>query len=220
MSAMQEINLYQKKSKGVRGVLSARSSAIMLTLIGAMLIGLWAFASWQVGHLNSAADVVRNQQQAQAAMSAASGPQLDSLSDEELEALVVRMTATVTNKSRAVAMLANESGSGPAGFSLRLRAFGTRHIDGIWLERLTLGSTVQSVSVSGSTLSPDSVPRYLRSLAQDPALQGGQIDDFIIEKPKKGSSGRLQFRAGHRGLLQPVANADAESQESPDEEKS
>ncbi len=208
---MQEINLYQKKSKGVRGVLSASSTVLMIALVGAMLVGLWAFASWQVGHLNSAANVVRNQQQAQQAMTAASGPQLDSLTDEELEALVAKMSTTVSNKSRAVAMLASETGHGPAGFSHRLRAFGTRHIDGIWLERLTLGSTVQSVSVSGSTLSPDSVPRYLRSLAQDPALQGGQIDDFVIEKPKKPGSGRLQFRAGHRGLLQPVANADADA---------
>jgi hypothetical protein len=91
-------------------------------------------------------------------------------------------------------MLSNESTSQPAGFSTRLRAFGMRHIDGIWLDRLTLGSTVQAVSVSGSTLSPDVVPRYLRSLAADPALKGGQIDEFIIEK----SPGRLMFRAGPR----------------------
>ena len=44
------------------------------------------------------------------------------------------------------------------------------------------GATVESVSLSGSTLSPDVVPRYLRSLAADPALKGGQIDEFVIEK--------------------------------------
>ena len=49
------------------------------------------------------------------------------------------------------------------------------------------------------------MPRYLRSLAGDPALRGGQIDEFIIEKPVKGkgpSAGRLTFKAGHRGLIQ------------------
>ena len=219
---MQEINLYQKKSKGVRGALSARSTVTSLVVVGAALLGLWGFAWWQVSHLQQALDVVRNQQQAQAAMSAAQGPQLDALSDEDLEALVARISTSVSNKSRALAMLADESGQGPAGFSHRLRAFGARHIDGIWLERLTLGSTVKSVSVSGSTLSPDSVPRYLRSLAQDPALQGGQIVDFIIEKPKKGSgAGRLFFRAGHRGLLSPVADAEGEAHDaSAVEEKS
>ena len=42
--------------------------------------------------------VVRNQQQAQAAMSAASGPQLDALSDEELEALIATTSASIESK--------------------------------------------------------------------------------------------------------------------------
>jgi len=204
-AAMQEVNLYQPVSKGVRGVLSASSTQGIFILVSATLLGLWAFAWWQVGRLETVAQLVRDQQLAQAALSAAQGPQLDGLSDEDLEALLTRLGEDVDFKSRALVMLSSESQQ--AGFSARLRAFGTRHIDGIWLDRLTLGATVESVSVSGSTLSPDVVPRYLRSLATDPALKGGQIDEFIIEK----SPGRLMFRAGHRGLVVP---------EKPDEENS
>jgi hypothetical protein len=156
-----------------------------------------------VDRLRDAAQVVRNQQAAQAAMSAAQGPQLDALSDEDLAALVARLEASVSMKSRALDMLAGERDGAPAGFSRRLRAFGERHIEGIWLERLMLGPTVEQVGVAGSTLSADSVPRYLRSLAQDPALKGGKIDDFVIEKPdatRKSAPGRLSFRAGPRGL--------------------
>jgi hypothetical protein len=117
-------------------------------------------------------------------------------------------------------MLASESGAGPHGFATRLRAFAARHVDGIWLDRLMLGANVDAVSVSGTTLSPDSVPRYLRSLAHDPALKGGRIDEFFIEKPrardKDGNtvvtSGRLSFTAGNRGLSAPAAvDADGES---------
>jgi hypothetical protein len=196
-TAMQEVNLYQPVSKGVRGALSASSTLTILVLVCATLSGLWGFAYWQVGRLAIAAQLVRNQQQAQAAMSAAQGPQLGGLSDEELEALLTRLGEDVDSKTRALALLSSESQH--QGFSSRLRAFGTRHIDGIWLDRLTLGATVESVSVSGSTLSPDVVPRYLRSLASDPALKGGQIDEFVIEK----SPGRLMFRAGHQGLVIP-----------------
>lgn len=198
---MQQVNLYQPVSKGVRGALSASSTATTLAIVVATLVGLWGFAWWQVDSLRESAAVVRNQQAAQAAMSASQGPQLDALSDEELEALVKSLTAAVDSKSRALELLVADDGA-PRGFSRRLRAFGTRHIDGIWLDRLTLGPTVHSVSVSGSTLAPDSVPRYLRSLAQDPALKGGQIDEFVIEQPKKGATaGRLSFRAGQRGLV-------------------
>lgn len=206
-AAMQEVNLYQPVSKGVRGALSASSTRAILVLVCATLAGLWGFAYWQVGRLDTAAQLVRDQQQAQAALSAAQGPQLDGLSDEDLDALLTRLGEDVDTKSRALAMLNSESALQPAGFSTRLRAFGTRHIDGIWLDRLTLGATVESVSLSGSTLSPDVVPRYLRSLAADPALKGGQIDEFIIEK----SPGRLMFRAGHQGLVIPEKPAEEKS---------
>lgn len=210
---MQEINLYQPVSKGVRGILSSRSTGMVFGIVGASLLGLWGFAWWQVDKLRDAAQVVRNQQQAQAAMAAAQGPQLDGLTDEELDVLLKQLSASVDSKSRALELLANESRGGLYGFSARLRAFGTRHIDGIWLDRLMLGATAEAVSVSGSTLSPDSVPRYLRSLAQDPALKGGKIDEFVIAKPQRkdaegkavSAAGRLEFSAGHRGLAAPAA---------------
>jgi len=202
---MQEINLYQPVSRGVRGLLSASSTRTALLVISATLLGIWGFADWQVTHLRAATQVVRNQQQAQAALSAAQGPELQALSDEQLAALLTNLDAQVASKTLAVTLLSGESSAIGKGFAARLRAFGERHIDGIWLDHLTLGADVGAVSISGSTMSPDSVPRYLRSLAADPALKGGQIDEFIIEKPVKGKSaaaGRLTFKAGHRGLVQ------------------
>jgi hypothetical protein len=196
---MQEVNLYQPVSKGVRRALSAKSTQKSLALICVTLLGLWGFAYWQVERLGTAAQLVRNQQQAQAAMSAAQGPQLDGLSDEQLDSLVAKLSGDIDSKTQALALLGSESNT-RFGFSSRLRAFGARHVDGIWLDRLTFGATVESVSVSGSTLSPDVVPRYLRSLAADPALKGGRIDEFVIEK----STGRLLFRAGRHGLVAPA----------------
>ena len=207
---MQEVNLYQPVSKGVRGALSAASSRATLLLIALALGGIWGFASWQVQELEKATAVIRNQQQAQAAMSAAAGPQLEALSDEELEALVARLSASIDSKSRALTLLAADSG-GRGGFSARLRAFGTRHVEGIWLEHLTLGASAESIGMSGSTLAPELVPRYLQSLAGDPALKGGRIDEFVIEKAKAKAAGGLRFKAGRRGL---VAHAASEGEES------
>jgi hypothetical protein len=207
---MQEINLYQPVSKGVRGALSARSTGMVFGIVAATLLGIYAFAWYQVDHLQNAVQVVRNQQAAQAAMTAAQGVQLDALSDEELDALLKKLEASRDSKSRAMALLANEGSGGVSGFSTRLRAFGMRHVEGIWLDKLLMGANVESVSVSGTTLLPDNVPRYLRSLAQDPALKGGKIDEFVIEKPvdKEGKSlnnGRLSFRAGSHALAPPPA---------------
>ena len=201
---LQEINLYQPVAKGVRGALSAKSAATTLTIIAAALAGIRGFAFWQTARLQSAAQLVRNQRRAQAAMSAAQGPQLNALSDDDLAALVSRLGSDFDNKSRALALLNGQAQRELGGFSSRLRAFGARHIDGIWLDHLTFGSQAESITVSGSTVSADTVPRYLRSLAQDPALIGGQIDEFVIEKSKitkLAGGGALSFRAGHSGLL-------------------
>jgi hypothetical protein len=205
---MQEINLYQPVSKGIRGALSAGSTRTALIVIGISLLGLWGFADWQVDHLRVATQAVRNQLAAQQAMSAAQGPDLQGLSDEQINALVTRLDAQIAAKTRAVAMLSGESAASGHGFSARLRAFGERHIDGIWLDHLSFGADVSQIAIGGSTMSPDAVPRYLRSLASDPALKGGHIDEFIIEKPVKGKSaaaGRLTFKAGPRGLLKLAA---------------
>ena len=97
-------------------------------------------------------------------------------------------------------LLAGES-AGRGGFSARLRAFGARHVDGIWLEQLKFGATVDSIGMAGSALAPELVPRYLQNLAADPALKGGRIDEFLIEKPAKAGTGGLTFKAGRRGLV-------------------
>ena len=47
-AAMQEINLYQPVAKGVRGALSAGSTRNILLLVTTTLLGMWAFAWWQV----------------------------------------------------------------------------------------------------------------------------------------------------------------------------
>jgi hypothetical protein len=211
--SQQEINLYQPAAKGVRGALSASSTSTSLLIVCATLAGLWGFAYWQTQRLQIATQVVRAQQQAQAALTAAQGPQLAALSDVDVDALLATLTSDYERKSRALSMLNAESLKRAGGFSSRLRAFAARHIDGVWLDRLTLGADVESVSVSGSTVTPDAVPRYLRSLAQDPALKGGQIDEFVIERPKgdKLAAGRLSFHASHRGIAVPIAKEEGES---------
>ena len=57
----------------------------------------------------------------------------------------------------------------------------------------------------------DSEIRYLQSLAADPALSGGEIDNFVIDRPEPGSkraATHLRFRAATRAL-QPAAAAAA-----------
>jgi len=90
-----------------------------------------------------------------------------------------------------------------ASFAARLEGLARQHVDGVWLDHLTLGGTANALSISGTTVTPALVPQYLRELAADPALRGAQIDEFVIEQPSAKSpsaSGGLRFRASNEEL--------------------
>jgi hypothetical protein len=149
--------------------------------------------------------LLHDQLAAQEALAEAQNAQLDALSQEELDALAMRLTAEVAAKSQALSLLNAETGN-PAAFSARLAALSARHVNGVWLDHLTLGSRRDTMSLSGGALTPDLVPLYLQSLAQDPALQGGAIDNFVIDRPADANprlAPHLRFRAATGALPVP-----------------
>jgi hypothetical protein len=86
-----------------------------------------------------------------------------------------------------------------------MEALARRHIDGIWLDHILLSSGTSAMSLSGSSLDADLVPRYLQSLATDPALRGARFDEFVIQQPvqeepsTQGAIG-LHFSAGNKDM--------------------
>jgi hypothetical protein len=204
---MQQINLHQPVVRRKQGTLSAQTACAALLTIVLALAGIWAFAWWQLHGMGREVDLARAQQQAQRAQQAAQTAQLDALSQEELDLLTAKLSAAIEVKSRAMTLIQSES-SVRAGFAERLAALATRHVDGIWLDQLTLGASRDAMSLSGSALTPDLVPRYLQSLAGDPALRGGEIDNFVIDRlpaSRQGGASQLHFHAATRALPVPVA---------------
>jgi len=200
----QQVNLFQPAAKGAQGTLSAHTASRMLILLCVALGGFWAFASWQLRGLRSGALAVRAQHEAQESLRAAGMSQLENLSQEQLDAHVGALAAALEVKSRALSLLHADADNPSASFAARLEGLARQHVDGIWLDRLTLGGTSNALSLSGTTLSPTLVPQYLHNLAGDPALRGAKIDEFVIEQPVgKGavaSSAMLKFRASNDAL--------------------
>lgn len=201
----QQVNLYQPATRPGQKLLAARSAALGLLAISTALLALWGFGLWQLHGLRTAVAVVRDQRAAQEAMEAAQTAQLGSLSQEELDQLATELAAAVASKSQALTLLQTETASS-AAFSARLAALAARHIDGLWLDHVTLGARRDTMSLSGGALTPDLVPLYLQSLASDPALSGGQIDNFVIDRPTEPDphlAPHLRFRAATRDLPVP-----------------
>jgi len=206
---IQQVNLYQPVWRAP-AMLTAKSAGISMLAITAALLSMWGFAWWQLKGMRQEAELARTQGEARRRLEAVRMADLDALSPEDLDKRIATLDASVAVKSHAIQMLEAEAASA-ANFSERLAALSRRHLDGVWLEQLTLGPSRDAMSLTGAALAPDLVPRYLQSLAADPALSGGEIDNFVIDRPEPGSkraATHLRFRAATRAL-QPAAAAAA-----------
>ena len=178
---MQQINLHQPVVRRKQGTLSAQTACTSLLTIALALAGIWGFAWWQLRLMRGEVEIARAQREAQHVLEAAQTTLLNALPQEDLDQLILTTVAAVDVKTRAIALLQSEKGD-HAAFADRLTALARRHVDGIWLDQLTLGAGRGAMSLSGSALTPELVPRYLQSLAADPALRGGEIDNFVIDR--------------------------------------
>lgn len=198
---MQQVNLHQPVWRAP-AMLTARSAGTAMLVIVAALLCMWGYAWWQLHGMRREAELARTQSEARRQLEAVRMADLDALAPEELEQRIAYLDAAVAVKLRAVQTLGAEA-AGSAEFSERLAALSRRHLEGVWLEQLTLGARRDAMSLTGAALAPDLVPRYLQSLAADPALHGGEIDNFIIDRPGVDgarSAPHLRFRAGTRAL--------------------
>jgi hypothetical protein len=66
-----------------------------------------------------------------------------------------------------------------------MEALARRHVEGLWIDKLVLSGTNGSMRLEGNALNADTVPVYLRSLAQENVLSGTRFDEFVIERPAK-----------------------------------
>jgi hypothetical protein len=207
---MQQVNLHQPVWRPP-AMLTAKSAGISMASIVVALLSMWGYAWWQLHVTRREADLARSQSEARRQLEAVRMADLDALSPEELDRTITMLDAAVSVKQRAVQTLEVDAARS-ADFAARLAALSRRHLEGVWLEQLTLGTTRDAMSLTGAALAPDLVPRYLQSLAADPALAGGEIDSFVIDRPDpaadKGAP-HLRFRAGTRAL-QPVSTEPAE----------
>jgi hypothetical protein len=199
----QQVNLFQPIARGPQGTLSASTTVRLFALVVLALGGIWGFSKWEVVKLRKGVAAVRAQHQAQEQIRAAGLSDLEVLSQEDLDARIVSLGASLGSKTQAFEQLRAESTSHGASFAARLEGIARQHVEGVWLDHLTLGGTANALSLSGTTVNPTLVPEYLHNLATDPALRGAQIDEFVIEQPspKSVQTSGLRFRASSQMLV-------------------
>lgn len=194
----QQINLFQPIFREERRLFDATAVVWSLGIIAMALLSLWAYGTFKVNELESEVAHLRDQQRAQEQMASTAGSLRSARANpSQIQARVSRLTEELVMRTRALDLLQNGTAGHTSGFAAKLEALANQHVDGLWISHIHLGSSASSMGLSGETLDPDLVPRYLRALASEPALKGTRFDDFSIARKKDAAlNAAVEFRAG------------------------
>ncbi len=209
----QQINLYQPIFSEERKALSAITVATGLLVIAGGLAGFSVYSHQRVAALEIATQALRDQvNEQQDQLTQASEQQAAQAKPVDVEARFKQLTATVSERERALQVLQSGAAGQTTGFAARMEALARRHVAGVWLDGLKLSGTSASMSLQGSTTNPDIVPVYLRSLADDAVLAGTRFDEFMIERPDANKAAAKGSSATTDESAEPASKARARVQ--------
>jgi len=220
----QQINLYQPIFSEPRKPLAALTVAMIVGLVTVCLIAFSVHTTLRVNKVAARVESLRNDQTRQEAVLAEAAAASTARSNPaEVEARIKKLTASLSERTRALHLLKSGAAGQTTGFAARLEALARRHVDGLWIDRLVISGSNGSMSIAGATLNADIVPAYLQSLAQEPVLAGTRFDEFSIERPaaviavadetsvaatKPARERFIRFRAGNKALDQTTASGE------------
>ena len=186
-SVRQQINLYQPAVQSSVAPFSAHSVLLVSGLAVSCLLAVWAYGWWRVARLERAVHSLEQQQHQQdASLVALNSARAADAPPEQMPARVAMLTAELAVRTRTLELLRSGTAGQVGGFSTRLAALAHRPTPGLWIDHVVLSGMTDSMTVGGTALEPDLVPRYLRGLAEEGALAGARFDELVIERPATG----------------------------------
>lgn len=99
-----------------------------------------------------------------------------------LENEIARLQAELDSREQIEALLAGNALGNTHGFSSYLEAFARRHVEGMWLTRVTIANGGNSLGLAGRTLSSELVPQYIEQLGEDDAMKGKAFNVMNMQR--------------------------------------
>ena len=180
----QQINLYQPMFRREKKIFSA---AAMLQLGTVFMLGLMAYyAVWYLEAEGSAKEVaqlektrgVREQALLRLVKQFPARPASQLLADE-----VARIKEELAERDRLAQALAQGDFGRTTGFGDYLEALARQHVDGTWLRQISIEQGGRSIAVTGSTVAPDLVPRFIQRLSDEPVFAGASFNVLTLARP-------------------------------------
>ena len=197
----QQVNLFQPILGAEKRLFSARTIAAALAVLALCLGGVAGYARWRTAHIERAVVVVAGQEaQALALAAQANAANAPRASLAELEAEALRSSEEIAAREHALSIVRRGSADAHSGFAARLEAIGRRHVEGVWLTSLVIGTGEGRLALSGATVDPRLIAGWLASLEDEPALDGAFFDRLSIKQVADAAPARAVFAIGAPGL--------------------
>ncbi len=181
----QQINLYQSSVLEKRVMLSAPT--LFGLLAGAVLVLMVVYLAFlgQVNRLNDElAQIERHQAQASQRLAEIQQQYPPRQESQLLKQQLARLTAERDARRPLVALL--EAGLGEAGgFSAQVEGLAIQSLPGVWLRRIEIAAGGGQVTLAGSSLDPELVPRLVGRLAGEPVFSGLEFSRFELERTEQ-----------------------------------
>lgn len=201
----QQVNLYQPILGAEKRLFSAHTIAAALGLLALCLAAVAGFARWRTTHIERAVVEVSAQEAralARAAEANAANAPRESLADLAAEAQ--HDSEEIAAREHALSIVQRGSSDARSGFAARLEAIGRRHIEGVWLTSLVMGTGEGRLALSGATVDPRLIAGWLSSLEEEPSLNGAYFDRLSIKQVADAAPARALFDIGAPGLDLPA----------------
>jgi len=181
----QQVDLYQPPFRKTETALSATSLlAIGAALIGALLLatGWVEWRAWSGSRQLASLEQRRAEEAARVVALARTHPPWQT--DSALERQSADLAAERDAKVRLLRLLTNESLGNTTGFSEQVSGLARRRVPGLWLRQIRIRRGGHELSLAGSAIEPELVPRFVQQLGLEPVFAGSDFRTLRMERPE------------------------------------
>ena len=173
----QQINLYQEilRPKNIRWSSNQLVKIITVTIFLMFLID--AFGYWQTWQSNQELlQIKKLVKKKQAELKKVEVEYPLPIEDQRLRERVSKLGDELRLKKNIVGLLKKNEYGMITGFSDYLTGLAKQHVTGTWLTHISITQGGKQMSLAGSSLKPELVPKLLRKLGKEPGFAGKEFN--------------------------------------------
>lgn len=187
---MQQVNFYrhleqneEKAFSALQSLWLAGASAVLMLVL---YLGLWIIGGGIDDELAGLADQKKG---LDGRVQALEQKKQQALQNSQLEARLAWLEGEIAFRRKLLATVDPRQQLAGAGFAEHLQGLGRQVIDGLWFTGIELSDAGGEMVLTGATLEPEYVPRYLQKLSQEAVFSGHQFQVFRMSIPEEKRGG-------------------------------